>query len=100
MKEGLKVFTVAELKIATKDFGNQMVIGESLGYINPKTLSPAKEGTGMAVAVKRIYLANEQALQDWLVSNYHLRERFMCVCVCVYIYVVFLKVRAEICRLT
>ncbi|VVB17209.1 unnamed protein product [Arabis nemorensis] len=43
-----------------------MVIGESFGkvvrgYINPKTLSPAKEG-----AVKRFYLANEQALQEWL----------------------------------
>lgn len=56
----MKVFTVAELKKATNDFGNQMEIGESLGYI---------KGVGMAVAVKGIYLANEQALQDWLVST-------------------------------
>lgn len=66
----MKVFTVEELKKATNDFGNQMEIGESLGYINPKTLSPAKKGVGLAVAVKKIYLANEQAFQDWLVSNY------------------------------
>ncbi|KAL9280612.1 putative transferase, protein kinase RLK-Pelle-RLCK-VIIa-2 family [Arabidopsis thaliana] len=70
MEEGVKVFTVADLKKATNDFGNQMELGESLGYINPKTLSPAKKGVGMAVAVKKIYLANEQAFQDWLVSNY------------------------------
>ncbi|CAH8272222.1 unnamed protein product [Arabidopsis lyrata] len=74
VEEGVKVFTVAELKKATNDFGNQMEIGESLGYLNPKTLSPAKKGVGMAVAVKKIYLANEQAFQDWLVDVEFLRH--------------------------
>ncbi|XP_006288082.2 probable serine/threonine-protein kinase CST [Capsella rubella] len=73
-EEGVKVFTVDELKKATKDFGNKMEIGESLiGYIDPKTLSPAKEGVGMAVTVKRIYLTNKQSLQDWLVDQEFLR---------------------------
>lgn len=75
----MKVFTMVELKKATKNFGTEMVIRESYGkvvrgYINPKTLSPAKEGVGMAVAVKRFYLTYEQALQECQVSNYHLRE--------------------------
>jgi serine/threonine protein kinase len=74
VEEGVKVFTVADLKKATNDFGNQMELGESLGYINPKTLSPAKKGVGMAVAVKKIYLANEQAFQDWLVDVEFLRH--------------------------
>ncbi|KAL1212647.1 Serine/threonine-protein kinase SZE1 [Cardamine amara subsp. amara] len=56
-----------------------MVIGDSYGkvvkgYINPKTLSPAKEGVGMAVAVKRFYLSNDQALQEWLVDLEFLRH--------------------------
>lgn len=73
----MKVFTVAELKKTTKDFSKGMVKGERFGshvrgYINPKTLSPAKEGVGMAVAVKRFYMFKDldQDLQDWLVSNY------------------------------
>lgn len=76
-EERVKVFTVAELKKATNDFRKEMVIGDSFGshvrgYINPKTLSPAKEGVGMAVAVKRCYMFKDldQDLQDWLVSSY------------------------------
>ncbi|KAL0718186.1 hypothetical protein Bca4012_067508 [Brassica carinata] len=70
-EERVKVFTVSELKKATKDFSKEMVIGDSSGrhvkgYINPKTLSPAKEGVGMAIAVKRFYFIEDQALQDWL----------------------------------
>lgn len=72
----MKVFTVAELKKATKNFSEEMLIGDSSGrhvrgYINPKTLSPAKEGVGMAVAVKRINFIKDldQDLQDWLVSS-------------------------------
>ncbi|CAL9231552.1 unnamed protein product [Arabidopsis halleri] len=50
----VKVFSMVELKKATKNFGKERVIGESYGkvvrgYINPKTLSPAKEGVGLAV---------------------------------------------------
>lgn len=74
---GVKVFTVAELKKATNDFGKEMVIDESYGgvfrgCINPNTLSPAKEGLGIAVAVKICYLPDQQALQQWLVSHYDL----------------------------
>ncbi|KAL1224280.1 Serine/threonine-protein kinase SZE1 [Cardamine amara subsp. amara] len=79
VEEGMKVYTVAELKKVTKNFGKEMVIRDSYGkvvkgYINPKTLSPAKEGVGMAVAVKRFYLTNDQALQEWLVDLEFLRH--------------------------
>lgn len=64
---------MAKLKKATKDFGDEMIVTGSFGrvlkgYINPKTLSPAKEGVGIAVAVKSFYLPSKEALQDWLVS--------------------------------
>lgn len=100
MDEGVKVFTVAELKKATKDFANQMEIGESLGYINPKTLSPAKKGLGMAVAVKRIYLANEQALQDWLVSSPIIYVPDGFIYLCIYVRCVVLTLKLRFCRLT
>ncbi|CAF2036430.1 BnaA09g04550D [Brassica napus] len=77
----ISVFTVAELKKATNDFRKEMVIGDSFGshvrgYINPKTLSPAKEGVGMAVAVKRCYMFKDldQDLQDWLIDLEFLRR--------------------------
>ncbi|XP_048595361.1 LOW QUALITY PROTEIN: probable serine/threonine-protein kinase PIX13 [Brassica napus] len=80
-EERVKVFTVAELKKATNDFRKEMVIGDSFGshvrgYINPKTLSPAKEGVGMAVAVKRCYMFKDldQDLQDWLIDLEFLRR--------------------------
>ncbi|XP_020879565.1 probable serine/threonine-protein kinase PBL4 [Arabidopsis lyrata subsp. lyrata] len=70
---------MVELKKATKNFGKERVIGDSYGevvrgYINPKTLSPAKEGVGMAVAVKRFYLKYEEALQKCLVDLEILRH--------------------------
>ncbi|CAH8272224.1 unnamed protein product [Arabidopsis lyrata] len=79
VEEGVKVFTMVELKKATKNFGKERVIGDSYGevvrgYINPKTLSPAKEGVGMAVAVKRFYLKYEEALQKCLVDLEILRH--------------------------
>ncbi|KAL0856262.1 hypothetical protein Bca101_061415 [Brassica carinata] len=80
-EECVKVFTVTELKKATKDFSKEMVKGERLGshvkgYINPKTLSPAEEGVGMAVAVKRFYMFQDldQDLQDWLIDLEFLRR--------------------------
>ncbi|CAH8363154.1 unnamed protein product [Eruca vesicaria subsp. sativa] len=82
-EECVKVFTVAELKKATKDFSKEMVRGERFGshvrvrgYINPKTLSPAKEGVGMVVAVKRFYMFKDldQDLQDWLIDLEFLRR--------------------------
>ncbi|KAJ0253206.1 Protein kinase domain-containing protein [Hirschfeldia incana] len=80
-EERVKVFTVAELRKTTKDFSKVMGNGERFGshvrgYINPKTLSPAKEGVGMAVAVKRFYMFQDldQDLQDWLIDLEFLRR--------------------------
>lgn len=81
---GVKVFTIAELKKATKVFGDQdMIIEESFGgvvrgYIDPKTLSPSKEGLGIAVVVKMCVLRNGYALKEWLVvSHSDLQDRFI-----------------------
>ncbi|CAF1921038.1 unnamed protein product [Brassica oleracea] len=73
---GVKVFTIAELKKATKVFGDQdMIIEESFGgvvrgYIDPKTLSPSKEGLGIAVVVKMCVLRNGYVLKEWLVVDF------------------------------
>ncbi|WZZ36939.1 hypothetical protein YC2023_020340 [Brassica napus] len=73
---GVKVFTIAELKKATKVFGDQdMIIEESFrgvvrGYIGPKTLSPSKEGLGIAVVVKMCVLRNGYVLKEWLVVDF------------------------------
>ncbi|KAF3537035.1 hypothetical protein F2Q69_00025057 [Brassica cretica] len=73
---GMKVFTIAELKKATKVFGDQdMIIEESVGgvvrgYIDPKTLSPSEEGLGIAVVVKMCVLRNGYVLKEWLVVDF------------------------------
>ncbi|KAK2966900.1 hypothetical protein RJ640_028910, partial [Escallonia rubra] len=57
-----KKFSFAELKGMTENFSRDLVLGEGgfgmafKGAINEVTYSPAKAGTGMAVAVKRFNL--------------------------------------------
>ncbi|CAN7004236.1 unnamed protein product [Brassica oleracea var. botrytis] len=74
---GICFFTIAELKKATKVFGDQdMIIEESFGgvvrgYIDPKTLSPSKEGLGIIpVVVKMCVLRNGYVLKEWLVVDF------------------------------
>jgi serine/threonine protein kinase len=69
----VKAFTFNELKMATRNFSPQTMLGEGSlgatykGWIDETTLAPAKEGTGMVVAVKKL---NENAYymdhQEWL----------------------------------
>ncbi|KAM7485586.1 hypothetical protein LguiA_001595 [Lonicera macranthoides] len=66
-----KKFTFAELKIATRGFGADMVLGKGgfgrvfIGWVNEKTYSPSKHGIGLAVAVKRFSREGLMGFKEW-----------------------------------
>ncbi|ONK64257.1 uncharacterized protein A4U43_C07F23750 [Asparagus officinalis] len=68
----LRVYSLAELKMATENFKPQAIIGEGefgkvfKGWVDKNTLNPAISGNGMPIAVKRYYLENMQGLEEWL----------------------------------
>ncbi|XP_028757107.1 probable serine/threonine-protein kinase PBL10 [Neltuma alba] len=73
----LKSFTLAELKTATRNFRPDSVLGEGgfgsvyKGWIDEHTLIPAKPGTGMVIAVKRLNQDGLQGHKEWLAEvNY------------------------------
>nr|KYP38070.1 hypothetical protein KK1_040694 [Cajanus cajan] len=69
----MKVFSYEELKSATNNFSPDTVIGEGgfgqvfKGWLNEKTLSPARpnSGFGMAVAIKKLNPESTQGFQEW-----------------------------------
>ncbi|KAK6257006.1 hypothetical protein QUC31_000465 [Theobroma cacao] len=67
----LKIFTLAELKAATRNFRPDTVLGEGgfgrvfKGWVDEKTYAPSKVGVGMAVAVKKSNPDSSQGLQEW-----------------------------------
>ncbi|XP_022772560.1 probable serine/threonine-protein kinase PIX13 isoform X2 [Durio zibethinus] len=67
----LKIFTLAELKAATRNFRPDTVLGEGgfgrvfKGWVDEKTYDPSKVGVGMAVAVKKSNPDSSQGLQEW-----------------------------------
>ncbi|KAE8719464.1 Receptor-like serine/threonine-protein kinase [Hibiscus syriacus] len=71
MNTALKIFTLAELKAATRNFKPATVLGEGgfgrvfKGWVDEKTFSPSKVGVGMAVAVKKSNPDSSQGLQEW-----------------------------------
>ncbi|XXG39189.1 hypothetical protein AAC387_Pa01g0212 [Persea americana] len=64
----LRIFSFAELKTATRNFRPDTVLGEGgfgrvfKGWVDEKTLAPAKVGSGMVIAVKKL---NSEGLQGW-----------------------------------
>ncbi|CAL0321894.1 unnamed protein product [Lupinus luteus] len=68
----LKSFTLAELKIATKNFRPDSVLGEGgfgsvfKGWIDENSFAPAKPGTGIVIAVKRLNQDSVQGHREWL----------------------------------
>ncbi|CAH2033840.1 unnamed protein product [Thlaspi arvense] len=73
----LKAFTFNDLKTATRNFRPDSVIGEGgfgyvyKGWINERTLSPSKPGSGMVVAVKKLKPDAPQGHKEWLAEvNY------------------------------
>ncbi|KAE8808432.1 putative serine/threonine-protein kinase NAK [Hordeum vulgare] len=67
----LRVFTLAELRAVTRGFKPEMVLGEGgfgrvyKGWVDERTLNPAKSSAGVVVAVKRLNAESVQGLQEW-----------------------------------
>ncbi|KAI4321671.1 hypothetical protein MLD38_035028 [Melastoma candidum] len=67
----LKMFTLAELRSATRNFRPDTVLGEGgfgrvfKGWVNETTLAPSKVGVGIPVAVKKSSPDSPQGLREW-----------------------------------
>ena len=70
----LTKFSYSDLKMATRNFRPDSVLGEGgfgsvyKGWIDENSFAAAKPGTGMVIAVKRINLEGFQCHKEWLVS--------------------------------
>lgn len=71
----MKIFTLAELKSATRNFRPDTVLGEGgfgrvfKGWVDPKTYAPSKVGVGIPVAVKKSNPDSAQGLKEWQVNT-------------------------------
>ncbi|XP_042427987.1 probable serine/threonine-protein kinase PIX13 [Zingiber officinale] len=67
----LRVFSFAELRNATRGFRPDSLLGEGgfgrvyKGWVEEKTLNPAKSGAGMVVAVKKLNPESLQGIEEW-----------------------------------
>ncbi|MBA0872035.1 hypothetical protein Goshw_005195, partial [Gossypium schwendimanii] len=73
----LKSFNFSELRTATRNFRPDSVLGEGgfgcvfKGWIDENSLTAAKPGTGLVIAVKRLNQEGFQGHQEWLAEiNY------------------------------
>uniref|UniRef100_A0A2P2J724 Protein kinase APK1Aic-like isoform X2 n=1 Tax=Rhizophora mucronata TaxID=61149 RepID=A0A2P2J724_RHIMU len=72
----LKSFTFADLKMATRNFRTDSVLGEGgfgsvfKGWIDRHSFAATKPGTGMVIAVKRLKQESLQGHREWLVSSF------------------------------
>ncbi|KAJ7964522.1 Protein kinase [Quillaja saponaria] len=68
----LKNFSFSELKIATRNFRPDSVVGEGgfgcvfKGWVDENTLTPTKPGTGKVIAAKRLNQEGFQGHNEWL----------------------------------
>jgi serine/threonine protein kinase len=71
----LRTFTFMELKTATKNFRLDSVLGEGgfgtvyKGWVDEKTMTPTRNGTGMVVAVKKLNSESMQGYEEWQVTE-------------------------------
>ena len=76
----LKSFAFTELKMATRNFRPDSVVGEGgfgsvfKGWIDEHSMTATKPGTGMMIAVKRLNQEGLQGHKEWLVSINSLRS--------------------------
>ncbi|KAJ9557711.1 hypothetical protein OSB04_012325 [Centaurea solstitialis] len=67
----LKVYTYSDLKVATRNFKSDMVLGVGgfgtvyKGWVDEKTMLPSKQGTGFMVAIKKLNHESVQGFQEW-----------------------------------
>jgi serine/threonine protein kinase len=73
----VKAFTFNELRVATRNFRPDSVLGEGgfgsvfKGWIDEKTLAPTRPGTWMVIAVKKLNQEGYQGHKEWLAEvNY------------------------------
>lgn len=70
----LKDFSFSDLKMATRNFRPDSVLGGGgfgsvfKGWIDENSLTATKPGTGMIVAVKKLHQESFQGHREWLVS--------------------------------
>jgi hypothetical protein len=71
----VRSFTFNELKTSTRNFRPDSVLGEGgfgsvfKGWIDENTFAPARPGTGMAIAVKKLNQEGFQGHREWLVRT-------------------------------
>lgn len=69
------MFTLEELKSATRNFRPDTMVGEGgfgrvfKGWIDPNSCRPSKVGVGIPVAVKKSNPDSLQGLQEWQVQD-------------------------------
>lgn len=69
----LKMFKFSELQSATRNFKQEMFLGEGgygkvyKGWLDSVTFAPRKPGDGLAVAIKRFSANSTQGLNEWQV---------------------------------
>ncbi|KAL6009782.1 hypothetical protein ACLOJK_000211 [Asimina triloba] len=73
----LKTFNFNDLKLASKNFRSDTLIGEGgfgyvfKGWLDESTFLPTKPGVGMVVAIKKLKLESFQGHKEWLAEvNY------------------------------
>lgn len=80
----LRKFSYNELKLATRTFRPDSLLGEGgfgcvfKGWINEFGITPVKPGTGLAVAVKTLNHDGLQGHREWLVRGYFL-STYVCL---------------------
>lgn len=76
LSSNLKSFSFSELKMATRNFRPDSVLGEGgfgsvfKGWVDEHSFAAAKPGTGMVIAVKRLNQEGLQGHKEWLVSSF------------------------------
>lgn len=78
----VRSFAFSELKTATRNFRPDSVLGEGgfgsvfKGWIDENTFAPAKPGTGMVIAVKRLNQEGVQGHKEWLAEVNYLGQLY------------------------
>ncbi|GMH27603.1 hypothetical protein Nepgr_029446 [Nepenthes gracilis] len=76
----MKTFAFNELKIATRNFRSDNLLGEGgfgyvyKGWIDHQTLTPTRSGSGMVVAVKKLKPEGFQGHKEWLTEVNYLSQ--------------------------
>lgn len=82
------MFTLAELRNATKNFKAEYVLGEGgfgkvfKGWVDEKTLNPVRSGLGMVVAVKKLKYESMQGFEEWQVFDISFLDVIMQQIIC------------------